>query len=355
MSTNDVAPADPPTPDPSGTDVLIVGAGMAGLTAAHALSAAGLTVRVVDKGRAPGGRVATRRVGDATFDHGAQFLTARDPRFQAMVADWRRDGVVRTWFTGLPDLIPRNPQRAAADDEPRLRGTPTMRTIAEHLATGLDLHLGVELDAIARTDTGWRADGNRRDGTGDGQVYCADRLVLTAPVPQSLALLAGGEVTLADDATDVLQTLGYDPCLAVLMVPDGPTDLPDHGALRLDHPPLSFLTDNLSSGASATPAVTIHGDVAISRELWEASDERIATTLIDAAQPLLGTSGQAVDVHRWRYAAPTDEAAEPALLAVDAGAPIAFAGDAFLGGRIEGAALSGLAAARLVADAGTAR
>ena len=52
----------------------MVGAGMAGLTAAHRLS--GVTeVVILDKGRGVGGRLATRRIGDATIDHGAQFIT----------------------------------------------------------------------------------------------------------------------------------------------------------------------------------------------------------------------------------------------------------------------------------------
>ncbi|NIR36133.1 MAG: FAD-dependent oxidoreductase, partial [Actinobacteria bacterium] len=50
---------------------LVIGAGMAGLTAARLLTDRGADVLVVDKGRAVGGRMATRRVGDAAFDHGA--------------------------------------------------------------------------------------------------------------------------------------------------------------------------------------------------------------------------------------------------------------------------------------------
>lgn len=69
---------------------LVVGAGLAGLVAAQRLAAAGIRVTVFDKGRGPGGRMATRREGDACWDHGAQFFTARDPRFAEMVARWTR-------------------------------------------------------------------------------------------------------------------------------------------------------------------------------------------------------------------------------------------------------------------------
>ena len=83
-------------------DVLIIGAGLAGLSAANDLHQAGLKVLVVDKGRGLGGRLAGRRIGDATFDHGAQFMTARDSRFKASVAEWIEAGVAEEWYSSYP-------------------------------------------------------------------------------------------------------------------------------------------------------------------------------------------------------------------------------------------------------------
>ena len=64
----------------------IIGAGMAGLSCARALIAAGQNVDLFDKGRGPGGRMSTRRmetpIGEIRWDHGAQFFTARDDRFR---------------------------------------------------------------------------------------------------------------------------------------------------------------------------------------------------------------------------------------------------------------------------------
>ena len=78
--------------------IAIVGAGMAGLSCATRLAALGHEIALFDKGRGPGGRMATRRVeADGTmlrFDHGAQYFTARDPRFVEQVARWEREGVL---------------------------------------------------------------------------------------------------------------------------------------------------------------------------------------------------------------------------------------------------------------------
>ena len=69
--------------------IAIIGAGLAGLTAARLLAEAGRAVRLFDKGRGVGGRLATRRVTHAGathgFDHGAQYVRAEGPAFAALL------------------------------------------------------------------------------------------------------------------------------------------------------------------------------------------------------------------------------------------------------------------------------
>ena len=55
------------------------------------LSAAGRDVLVVDKGWNPGGRMATRRMGEASFDHGAAFFAAGEVRFTRDIGGWSDD------------------------------------------------------------------------------------------------------------------------------------------------------------------------------------------------------------------------------------------------------------------------
>ena len=80
------------------TNILIIGAGLAGLSAANDLQRSGYKVLVVDKGRGLGGRLAGRRIGNATFDHGAQFMTTRHSRFVEEVNRWVDAGVAEQWY-----------------------------------------------------------------------------------------------------------------------------------------------------------------------------------------------------------------------------------------------------------------
>ncbi|MDF1699745.1 MAG: FAD-dependent oxidoreductase, partial [Planctomycetota bacterium] len=81
--------------------IAIVGAGLSGLLAARELSTAGHRVRVFDKARGPGGRMATRRRQELAFDHGAQYVTIRDRRFRQEVDTWLAAGVAAPWAARL--------------------------------------------------------------------------------------------------------------------------------------------------------------------------------------------------------------------------------------------------------------
>ena len=78
-----------------------VGEGMAGLACAEEWTRFGHAVLLFDEGRGPGCRMSSRRiqtsVGEAYFDHGAQYLTVRDNAFRRQVAAWASEGVAAAW------------------------------------------------------------------------------------------------------------------------------------------------------------------------------------------------------------------------------------------------------------------
>ncbi|MFM8381393.1 MAG: NAD(P)/FAD-dependent oxidoreductase, partial [Actinomycetota bacterium] len=69
--------------------------------------------------------------------------------------------------------------------------------------------------------------------------------------------------------------------------------------------------------------------------------------LVEAARPYLGSASIVVaDYKKWRFATPRAPWPEPFLVSPATPGTLVFAGDAFAGPKVEGAFLSGLAAAR---------
>lgn len=321
-----------------GSRVVVVGAGVAGLTAAKNLSRS-FDVVVVDKGRGVGGRLATRRIGEATFDHGAQFITTHTPEFAEVVAGWERAGVARPWFRGRigPDGI------VDPDGHTRFRGVATMNAIAKHLAEGLDVRVSSRVVALVPSDAGWRL---RLD---DATELAADAVVITAPVPQALEVLAAGHVALSAGDDRALRAIRYEPCLAVLAALDGATGLGDPGAVSPSAGSIDWMADNSRKGVSTVPAITIHATAEFSREHLESGDEQVIAELVRAAGLRARPIDGGVQVQRWRFARPTTIHPERCLVA-EGLPPLVFAGDAFGGAKVEGAVLSGTAASEAVAS-----
>ena len=61
------------------TDVLIIGAGVAGLTAAHELCTAGLHVTILEARDCIGGRILTHHTKQYPVELGAEFVHGRPP------------------------------------------------------------------------------------------------------------------------------------------------------------------------------------------------------------------------------------------------------------------------------------
>lgn len=314
------------------TGVLVVGAGMAGLAAAAELHRAGRRVLVLDKGRGVGGRLASRRIEGATFDHGAQSITAQDPRFAALLEQGRRDGVVKEWCRGFA---------GEPEGSVRWRGNPAMSAVAKHLASGLGLQVETTVVGLERDGTRWRVD------TAAGPAFTAEAVVLTPPVPQALALLEAGGIVLEPEMRARLAAIEYSRCLAVLAVLEGPSRLPPPGGLAPAEGPIAWLADNHLKGVSAEPAMTLHATPDFSLEHWDRDRQETGRALLAAATPWLGAGVRTFQVHGWRYSQPVRHDEAPCLVLGQAPA-LVLAGDAFGGAGIEGAVLSGWAAAEAV-------
>ena len=74
--------------------VAVIGAGIAGISAARHLHEAGISVDIFDKSRGSGGRMSSKRTEQGEFDVGTQYFTARNSAFRAAVEHWQEQGWV---------------------------------------------------------------------------------------------------------------------------------------------------------------------------------------------------------------------------------------------------------------------
>lgn len=308
-------------------DILVIGGGMAGLSAAQALAAAGRSVTVLDKGRGPGGRMATRRVesqGETLrFDHGAQYFTARDPAFRAVVAAWERDGIAASW--------------PAAGEEAWV-GTPGMNACVKAMAEALDVRWGVRAERLTRSAGLWQV-------IAAGQVFTASTLIVAVPAEQAAVLLADIAPPFAALAAGVASA----PCWAVMA--SFAERLPLAHTFRSDTAPVSWAARNSAKPGRGGPETwVIHASPARSRKLIDLPKDEVARTILADFFAATGTASilpMHLDAHRWLYALPeARKGGEGAHF--DAALGLGVAGDWLQSPRIEGAWLSGRALAALV-------
>jgi predicted NAD/FAD-dependent oxidoreductase len=316
------------------TDVLIVGAGICGVSAAVELSRAGRRVMVVDKSRGVGGRMATRRIGGAVFDHGAQFITTRSERFTRNMKEWCEEGVVSEWSRGFS---------AGADGHSRWRGNPNMKALPQHLARGVDVVLEAPVSRISLEGSRWKTEFE------SGGSITSSAVVITSPVPQSLAMLDQGGFEAPVDLRARLEAIEYERCIAVLAVLDGPGGMQAPGGMAFAEGPLAWLADNQLKGISPVPCVTLHASHAFSLEHWDADRKAVGAMLLEAAAPWIRSGVKEFQTHGWLYSKPM-RLHEDSCAVLHNEPPLLLAGDAFAGPKVEGAAVSGMAAAAFLIE-----
>ncbi|MEW6742651.1 MAG: FAD-dependent oxidoreductase [Planctomycetota bacterium] len=318
--------------------VAVIGAGMAGLTAARTLADHQVEVAVFDEGSGPGGRASTQRAAPWTFDHGAPCFTVRDERFRRYVHSWREQGLVAPWDGRIVEL---RAGHASPSSEPaaRFTGIPGMSAIGEHLAREVGARYGCRVARVEREGLGWRL----VDGGGE-QLGSFDVVLLAVPAPQAATLLAEARALAEQAARAVIH-----PCFAVMVGFGEGLRLPFNGAF-VKGSPLSWVARDSSKPGRTLPSGGESWVLQTTPE-WsmlhlDEAPEAVVAPLLDAFREAVGvdvpTVAHAV-AHRWRHALTGQPLGKPCLW--DASLRIGACGDWCLGARLENAFLSGAAIA----------
>lgn len=322
-------------------DLLIVGAGIAGLTAATELATSGLSSFLLDKGSRPGGRMATRPLDGALADYGAQFLELSSGETRPLLKDWVQQGLARPWTL----VFPGEEQRATSHTLiPKHLVVGGMNQLPAALAKHLNLRTRQQVSCIRQSPRGWIAE------TTAGDCYAARALLLTAPIPQSVQIIESSGFALHRTDAERLSAVIYRPCFTLLARTDGPTGIPCPGGIFLDQGPLTWIADNQQKGiTSISSVVTAHATTQFSESHFHTAPESVTTLLLQALKPHLSAEVRETHLHRWKYAQVVNPLPERSLT-LRSLPGIFLAGDAFGGRDIDGAILSALDVARRVRE-----
>ena len=286
-------------------DFVIVGAGLAGLARARVLAEAGAAPLVLERSYRPGGRLATRELGGATFDYGVVFVSSSDRKFLS----WAKEAAGDQLISGWPKRVdgsgtPCQPWSLEADQERfALRGG--LNQLAVHEAKGLvgaggELRLNTEVTAL----------GAHRQGIevhlASGEPIVARHLVLALAHPQAVTLLESlGEAPIARAMRATLDLFPSVPCLVVAAVYSAAPQLPWDISYPEDSPLQLASHESSKTPADGRTVVVYQARPNWSAKRLEVPKETWSQEILAEAARLYGpwaATPQHHHAHRWKHA-----------------------------------------------------
>jgi len=334
--------------------IAIIGAGMAGVTCARTLVQAGHTVTLFEKSSSLGGRMATRDSAFGSFDHGAQYFTARDPRFVMALETSPR--LVKRWGANTVQVINEVGQvstPSAPVSEPHWVGVPGMASVVTGWAEDIKAPSKIELQTqVTQIEPDALKPGHwqlRTEGPDDARhVYSGFNAVFLAiPSPQAQSLLQNSK--LASDWVDLLGGVDMAPCWTLMlafpqaMQPDLSTLGPQWSAARSKHHRIAWLARESSKpGRTPIERWTVQASADWSQEHLHDDPQRVQAKLLKAFGEVTGIHAEPafVDSQRWLYAKTRQTLGQSHLFNAELG--LGLCGDWCQGYRVENAFVSGL-------------
>jgi len=269
----------------------VIGAGLAGLSCARTLRRAGFFVEIFEQDRIIGGRMATTRLGLETFDHGAQYVTARSTEFRSYVEELVGLGYASRW-TPRATL---NGEEGGGQMHPWYVGTPGMASMVRPLAESVRVHTGRQVHTIERHDKGWHV--WFEDQTSVGPFYS---VAVAIPAPKARLLL--GRI---DEFQAGLSRVRMTPCWS-LMVRLEDKVLPDQDVYSDMSEVIRWIARNNTKPGRATrgESIVIHASPTWSRETEDADPEVVAEELWNEISHVLGlppVRPSRMTAHLWRH------------------------------------------------------
>jgi predicted NAD/FAD-dependent oxidoreductase len=309
--------------------VVVVGAGIAGVSCARELAARGVPVELRERSYVAGGRMASRTLGGRRVDLGASYFTCRTPDFQQVVDSWLERGLAHRWTDRFAVRNAAGWSRSSAGPV-RYGAAGGLRGLVEDLTTGLDVAYRSE---VADVGPGPTVDGEP-----------ARAVVLAMPDPQVADLLAD-ELT-AEVAA--VRDRDFRPALALAAGWPRRAWRDVDGVFVGDDPVLSWVADDgrrRGDGAAVLVAHTTADFAEPHLDQPRAAAELVLAELLRVME--IDTRPDWIYLQRWSLAHPVEPREQSHHLG---DALVGLCGDGWGPPRVETAWLSGRALGRALAD-----
>lgn len=294
---------------PKANSVLIIGAGISGLTVGHSLSQKGFSVTLLEKSSGVGGRIATRRWESGHWNHGLPWLERKDVP----------DSLWKLWSQALIEV--------PSLKGPRFVSSEGLTQLAKLLAKDLTVHKksrAVKVEFLNETNS-WKV---TDDATKE---FFADILILTCPTPQTVDLLKETDLLKLTGLEENLSSVRYRPqFIGLAACEPGSTGF----LARKAEPPFEMLIEN--SGF-----ITLYMDESFSSSRWNQTDKEISEEILDLSKKAKLGIFKHFELKRWRYSQCINSS-HLEFMKADPPYPLYVIGDAFCGGGLSGAIYSAL-------------
>lgn len=352
--TKKAAPSKPPA---HVRNIAVIGAGIAGMACARTLAQAGHVVTVFEKSRGAGGRMSTRSSEFGSFDHGSQYFTVRDARFEKTLAT--SPELVRRWSANTVRILDEAGRVVASSLPPKEAhwvAIPGMNALVRHWAQPLQdrgqIHFQTQVTRIQKDVLSPKRWQLQTEGPGESSgaqaVYSGfDAVVMAVPSVQAHALLMSSQI--AKPLMGEISKVSVAPCWTLMVAfpqasqPNLPHLGPQWNAARSTHHRIAWLARESSKpGRGGVERWTVQASPDWSQRHLEDDAERVKAKLLKAFTEVTGIRAQPpfAEVHRWRYAQTTEPLGKSHLW--DAKLGIGACGDWCLGHRVEDGFVSGL-------------
>jgi renalase len=257
--------------------IVIVGAGLSGLLMGSSLRSQGIESVILEKSKAVGGRIATRRILDYSFDHGIQ----RWPDGQEVQELFKKFNITYNHFS----------------DGLCLQGGATQ--LPKKMLVDLKIEKNQKVKSLnfsTFTKT-WTLICE------EGKKWSAEKIVLTAPAPQVVELVQNSQLSQYSQINtplEKLKSIAYDKVVLGLFLADTAFDEKEFLASQLVEAKYLQKMNGLSS-----QALVLKLNSQIASEIFDKSDEEINQLLLTEFKKIVPTKNLlGYELKKWRYAIP---------------------------------------------------